>query len=127
MADTAPSAPLSGPPPAPVVALPVITPTRVVCGILLIVPFVALFWVNSYARLRPAFIGIPFFYWYQLLWVIVSGIFTAGAYLLIRREEARRRADPPPGAGGGGGAKGSGANGGGANGGGAASFEGAGR
>ncbi|WP_152646130.1 DUF3311 domain-containing protein [Streptacidiphilus albus] len=99
MADTAPSAPLSGPPPAPAVGLPVITPTRVVCGILLLAPFVALFWVNSYARLRPAFIGIPFFYWYQLLWVIVSGVFTGGAYLLIRREEARRRADPPPGAG----------------------------
>ena len=106
MADTASSAPLSGPPPAPAVGLPVVTPTRVVCGILLLVPFVALFWVNSYARLRPAFIGIPFFYWYQLLWVIVSGVLTGGAYLLIRREEARRRADPPPGAGGEGGAVG---------------------
>ena len=88
MADTAPSAPLSGPPPAPAVGLPVITPTRVVCGILLLAPFVALFWVNSYARLRPAFIGIPVFYWYQLLWVIIGAVLTAIVYFVT---EASRR------------------------------------
>jgi membrane protein implicated in regulation of membrane protease activity len=90
MAETVPSAP----PPAPAARLPLITPTRVVCGVLLAAPFVALLWVNSYARLTPSFIGIPFFYWYQLLWVVLSALLTGCVYLLIRREESRRRARP---------------------------------
>jgi membrane protein implicated in regulation of membrane protease activity len=95
MADTLPSAPPpSVPPPASTTPLPLVTPVRVVCTVLLLAPFAALLWVNSYARTSPAFIGIPFFYWYQLLWVIVSAVFTGVAYLLIRREEARRRARP---------------------------------
>ncbi|MBC3841505.1 DUF3311 domain-containing protein [Streptacidiphilus sp. 4-A2] len=86
MADTA----LTSPPPPPTRPLPVVTPTRVICAVLLVGPIVALLWVNSYARLTPSFIGIPFFYWYQLLWVIISAVCTGTAYLLIRREEARR-------------------------------------
>ena len=85
MADTAQTAPPPVPPP-----LPVVTPTRVACALLLLAPLVALLWVNSYARTSPSFIGIPFFYWYQLLWVIVSALLTGAAYLLIRREETRR-------------------------------------
>ena len=91
MADTAQAVPPPVPPQLPP-PLPVVTATRAVCGVLLIVPFVALLWVNSYTRLTPSFIGIPFFYWYQLLWVIVSAACTGGAYLLLRREQARRGA-----------------------------------
>ena len=79
------------PPPSTTTPLPLVTPTRVICAVLLLAPFAALLWVNSYARLTPAFIGIPFFYWYQLLWVVVSAAFTGAAYTLIRREENRRR------------------------------------
>jgi Protein of unknown function (DUF3311) len=28
--------------------------------------------------------GIPFFYWFQLLWVIVSAVFTAAVYFATR-------------------------------------------
>ncbi|WP_042405356.1 DUF3311 domain-containing protein [Streptacidiphilus carbonis] len=80
------------PPPSAPPGLPVVTPTRVVCAVLLGLPFVALLWVSSYSRLTPAFIGIPFFYWYQLAWVIVSALFTAAVFVLIRREEAARKA-----------------------------------
>jgi hypothetical protein len=73
-------------------ALPVVTPVRVVCAVLLIAPFVALLWVSSYAKLTPSFIGIPFFYWYQLLWVIVSALMTGAAYALFTREEKQRKA-----------------------------------
>jgi membrane protein implicated in regulation of membrane protease activity len=72
--------------------LPLVTPVRVICAVLLVAPFVALLWVSSYARLTPAFIGIPFFYWYQLLWVIVSALLTGVAYVLFTREEKRRKA-----------------------------------
>jgi hypothetical protein len=84
MADTAP-------PSAPA-RLPLVTPTRIACAVLLVAPFVALLWVNSYSRLGPAFIGIPFFYWYQLVWVVASAVLTGTAYLLVRREEKHRAA-----------------------------------
>ena len=42
--------------------------------VLLIIPFVAVLWVPFYNRAGPAFWGFPFFYWYQLLWIILSGL-----------------------------------------------------
>jgi membrane protein implicated in regulation of membrane protease activity len=71
--------------------LPVVTPTRVIVGLCLVLPFVAMLWVGSYARLTPEFIGIPFFYWYQMLWVFISSALTYTAYLLVRREERARK------------------------------------
>ncbi|WP_408641070.1 DUF3311 domain-containing protein [Streptacidiphilus rugosus] len=68
------------------------TPVRIVCAVLLLAPFVALLWVSSYARMTPAFAGIPFFYWYQLMWVILSALLTGLAYLLFTREEKSRKA-----------------------------------
>jgi hypothetical protein len=73
--------------------VPVVTPSRVVAGVCLVIPFVALLWVGSYSRLTPAFIGIPFFYWYQMLWVPVSAALTYTAYVLVRREERARKGD----------------------------------
>ncbi|WP_432035863.1 DUF3311 domain-containing protein [Streptomyces cucumeris] len=70
---------------------PVVTPTRVVVAFCLIVPFVAMLWVGSYAKVEPAFIGIPFFYWYQMLWVPVSAVLTSVAYVLVRRERRARK------------------------------------
>jgi hypothetical protein len=49
-------------------------------------------WVSSYARTGPELGGVPFFYWYQLLWVPVSAALTVTAYLLVRREDRLRRA-----------------------------------
>ncbi|WFB07494.1 DUF3311 domain-containing protein [Streptomyces sp. LX-29] len=71
---------------------PVITPSRVVAGVCLFVPFVAMLWVDSYARTDPSFIGIPFFYWYQMLWVLISAVLTTVAYVLVRREQRAARA-----------------------------------
>jgi len=41
-------------------------------NLLLLVPFVALLWVPFYNSVEPAMAGIPFFYWYQFLWVILT-------------------------------------------------------
>jgi membrane protein implicated in regulation of membrane protease activity len=71
---------------------PVVTPIRVVIGLCLFVPFVALLWVSSYARTEPTFIGLPFFYWYQMMWVPLSAAMTMLAYKLVKRDTARRRA-----------------------------------
>ncbi|MFE2260544.1 DUF3311 domain-containing protein [Streptomyces griseosporeus] len=69
---------------------PVVTPVRVVIGLCLIAPFVAMLWVGSYAKTDPAFIGIPFFYWYQMLWVVISTALTMIAYQLWRRDQRAR-------------------------------------
>ena len=40
--------------------------------LLLLAPFVAVLWVPFYNAIEPAWAGIPFFYWYQFLWVLVD-------------------------------------------------------
>ncbi|MET8574602.1 DUF3311 domain-containing protein [Streptomyces sp. NPDC005012] len=70
----------------------VITPTRVVIAVCLIAPFVAMLWVGSYARIEPILMGVPFFYWYQMLWVLISTALTMVAYVLWRRDQRDRAA-----------------------------------
>lgn len=50
--------------------------------LLLLIPFIVLLWPPFYNFDQPEFIGIPFFYWFQLLMVIVTAILTAVVYLL---------------------------------------------
>jgi uncharacterized membrane protein YhaH (DUF805 family) len=45
--------------------------------LLLLVQFVAVLCPPFYNRAEPAWIGMPFFYWYLLLWVIVGAVLTA--------------------------------------------------
>ncbi|WP_369193772.1 DUF3311 domain-containing protein [Streptomyces djakartensis] len=71
---------------------PVVTPVRVVIGLCLVAPFVAMLWVGSYAKTDPAFIGIPFFYWYQMAWVLISTALTMTAYKLWQRDQRSRSA-----------------------------------
>ena len=37
--------------------------------LLLLIPYVAVLYVPFYNRTPPVIAGIPFFYWYQLLWI----------------------------------------------------------
>jgi hypothetical protein len=71
---------------------PVVTPMRVVIALCLVVPFVAMLWVGSYAKTDPALIGIPFFYWYQMAWVLISTVLTGIAYKLWQRDQRGRAA-----------------------------------
>ncbi len=41
---------------------------------LLLVPFIATLWPPFYARHDPVIAGFPFFYWYQLVWVVVAAV-----------------------------------------------------
>jgi hypothetical protein len=74
----------------------VITPLRVLAAVLLIAPFVALLSVGSYARTTPVVGGVPFFYWYQMLWVVLAALFAAVASWLIRRDENRHAQQGDP-------------------------------
>jgi FtsH-binding integral membrane protein len=49
--------------------------------LLLLVPFVAMMWVSSYDRAAPSWGGVPFFYWYQLLWILIGAALTLIVYL----------------------------------------------
>jgi len=53
--------------------------------LLLLLPFAAMLWVPFYNRVDPAFLGIPFFYWYQLLWIPLGALVLLPAYLGDRR------------------------------------------
>jgi len=45
-------------------------------NLLLALPFVALLWVPFYNSVEPAAWGIPFFYWYQFVWVLLTAALT---------------------------------------------------
>ena len=47
---------------------------------LLLLPWIAMIWVPSYNRVEPQLFEFPFFYWYQLLWVLISAVITALVY-----------------------------------------------
>lgn len=68
-----------------------VTVPMVVAGVCLAIPFGAMLWVDSYSRLTPTFIGMPFFYWYQMLWVVLSTALTVVAYVIVRRQERARK------------------------------------
>jgi len=42
--------------------------------ILLLVPFVAMLWVGFYNRVEPEFLSIPFFYWFQMIWIPLGAL-----------------------------------------------------
>jgi Protein of unknown function (DUF3311) len=48
--------------------------------LLLLVQFVAVLWPPFYNSAEPALAGMPFFYWYQLLWIIIGAGLTAIVY-----------------------------------------------
>ena len=53
--------------------------------LLLLLQFVPALWVPFYNSIEPAFIGIPFFYWFQLALVLVSAVVTSFVYLVTER------------------------------------------
>ena len=48
--------------------------------LLFVVQFVAVLFPSFYNSIEPQWAGIPFFYWYQMLWVIIGAILTAIVY-----------------------------------------------
>jgi hypothetical protein len=48
--------------------------------LLFIIEFVLVLWPPFYNKIDPTLWGMPFFYWYQLLCVIVGAVITAFVY-----------------------------------------------
>ena len=66
------------------------TGTAVAAAVLLLIPCVALALVPTYSRTTPRLWGWPFFYWYQVLWVLITPVLTYAAYKLIQRARGER-------------------------------------
>ncbi|UOF89968.1 DUF3311 domain-containing protein [Fodinisporobacter ferrooxydans] len=52
--------------------------------LLLIIPFIATLWMPFYASKDPVIWGIPYFYFYQSLWVVISAILTGIVYFATK-------------------------------------------
>ena len=53
--------------------------------LLFLIPFVAVLWVPFYNAVEPQLGGVPFFYWYQLAWILLG----AAVVLLVHVIETR--------------------------------------
>lgn len=73
---------------------PRVTPARVVAAICVVVPFVAVLAVPLFNKRTPEVAGFPFYFWWQLLWVVLTAALMALAYVVVRREELARKAVP---------------------------------
>jgi hypothetical protein len=60
--------------------------------LVLLLPYAAMLWVPFYNRAAPEIAGIPFFYWYQLMWIPLGSLLLLLAYRLAARA---RRNDRP--------------------------------
>jgi hypothetical protein len=54
--------------------------------LLQLVPYAAMLFVPSYNRIEPALAGIPFFYWYQLMWIVLGVVILLPAFLVGERK-----------------------------------------
>jgi hypothetical protein len=64
--------------------------TWVAVTILLLIAVAGTLVVPIYARSTPKLGDFPFFYWYQLLWLVVVAILAWICYLLLRSSPAQR-------------------------------------
>ena len=54
---------------------------------LLLLPYVGLCFPQIYARSAPQLLGFPFFYWYQLVWVVLASSIMGVVYSKIKSDE----------------------------------------
>lgn len=52
--------------------------------LVLILPFIATLFPGLYNSESPAMGGLPYFYWYQLLWVVIAGFLTILVYFVTQ-------------------------------------------
>lgn len=59
---------------------------RVIAGLLLAIPTIVLLLLPLYNRDTPTLVGLPFFWWFQGLWLFIAALFyVIAARILIRR------------------------------------------
>jgi Protein of unknown function (DUF3311) len=63
----------------------------VVIVVILIPPVVVPLWVPLYDKADPTLWGFPFFYWFQFLLILCSGVLTIVAFLLSQVADRKDR------------------------------------
>jgi len=63
--------------------------------IFFLIPFIAVLWVPFYNRTEPMWLGIPFFYWYQLLWIPLTAVVISAVYWFELAQTRHRPEDRP--------------------------------
>jgi hypothetical protein len=58
--------------------------------LLLVIPFVGVLWVPFYNSIEPKLGGVPFFYWYQFVWILLGAGLTAIVYFVTERRDGKR-------------------------------------
>jgi hypothetical protein len=53
--------------------------------LLFLLPLAAVLTVPFYNRLEPTLAGIPFFYWYQLAWILIGAVIVIIVYMIETR------------------------------------------
>ncbi len=56
--------------------------------LLLLLPYAGVLWVPFYNSVEPRILGFPFFYAYQMAWVVLSSALTAIVYIATRADHA---------------------------------------
>jgi len=64
---------------------------RYVPRLLLLTLFAVALWPPLYNRIEPEFLGVPFFYWFQLAWILVGAICVWTVYVLEQRAAKNER------------------------------------
>lgn len=52
--------------------------------LLILIPLIGTLFPSFYSSVSPELWGIPFFYWYQMMWVLISSLVTFIMYKTIR-------------------------------------------
>lgn len=52
--------------------------------LLLLAPYVGVLWVPFYNAVEPTVFGFPYFYLYQMAWVVITSVLTGVVYLATR-------------------------------------------
>ncbi|MEM3851653.1 MAG: DUF3311 domain-containing protein [Methanomassiliicoccales archaeon] len=55
----------------------------IVAAVLLVIPTVVLLDVPLYNKVNPELAGVPFFWWFQGLWLVIAAIMYLGAALIL--------------------------------------------
>lgn len=58
--------------------------------LLLAVPYFAVLWPPFFNRIDPEIAGIPFFYWYQMLWIAIGALVLLPVYFVEERDAGRK-------------------------------------
>ncbi len=57
-----------------------------VAAVLIVIPFIVYFAIPTYNMVNPEWGGVPFFWWYQTVWLALSAVLFFFAAVLMGRK-----------------------------------------